>query len=449
MVAGTQKAIAAAVAPLIARAEAAEARTLELETRLASIEARDPIPGPQGPAGPAGERGADGVGMAGGFVNKDGVLVITRTDGSTVETSNVVGKDGRDGADGKDGASVTVAEVMEAAAPLIREEVAGQVASAIAAIPAPKDGEPGPEGPMGPQGERGERGHDGMPADPVEVAKALEPFVAQEVAVAAAALPVPQDGKDGASVTVEDVAPLIASEVQKAVAALPPPKPGAPGADGMDGRSVEPEEIRQLIAKELETFPAPRDGIDGKDADMEEVGRIVAERVKDAVASIPVPQDGRDGKDADPEYIKQLVTDAVAAIPPPKDGDPGRDCDMVEVERILSERVKAAVESLPPAKDGRDGFGFEDFSLEFDGERTFAWVFERNGERKEFICKAPIVLDRGTYRDGKSYETGDMVSFGGSAFIAQRDTTDKPESSDAWRLAVKRGRDGKPGKDAS
>jgi hypothetical protein len=42
-----------------------------------------------------------------------------------------------------------------------------------------------------------------------------------------------------------------------------------------------------------------------------------------------------------------------------------------------------------------------------------------------------------------------MVSFGGSAFIAQRDTTDKPESSDAWRLAVKRGRDGKPGKDAS
>lgn len=40
-----------------------------------------------------------------------------------------------------------------------------------------------------------------------------------------------------------------------------------------------------------------------------------------------------------------------------------------------------------------------------------------------------------------------MVSFGGSVFIAQRDTDGVPEAPESgWRLAVKRGRDGKDGK---
>jgi hypothetical protein len=38
---------------------------------------------------------------------------------------------------------------------------------------------------------------------------------------------------------------------------------------------------------------------------------------------------------------------------------------------------------------------------------------------------------------------GDAVSHGGSLFIAQGDTNAKPGKSDDWRLAVKRGADGR------
>jgi hypothetical protein len=38
---------------------------------------------------------------------------------------------------------------------------------------------------------------------------------------------------------------------------------------------------------------------------------------------------------------------------------------------------------------------------------------------------------------------GDSVSHGGSSFIAQVNTSAKPGKSDDWRLAVKRGNDGR------
>ena len=40
------------------------------------------------------------------------------------------------------------------------------------------------------------------------------------------------------------------------------------------------------------------------------------------------------------------------------------------------------------------------------------------------------------------YERGDAVTYGGSLWIAQRDTNEYPRGEDSgWRLAVKRGRD--------
>ena len=42
-----------------------------------------------------------------------------------------------------------------------------------------------------------------------------------------------------------------------------------------------------------------------------------------------------------------------------------------------------------------------------------------------------------------AYQRGDGVTLGGSFFIAQADTTAKPGKSDEWRLAVKRGADGR------
>ena len=74
-----------------------------------------------------------------------------------------------------------------------------------------------------------------------------------------------------------------------------------------------------------------------------------------------------------------------------------------------------------------------------DGGRTLRWAV---GETVHEI-KTAIVLDAGVWREGTAYVAGDGVTLGGSFFIAQSDTTAKPGASDDWRLAVKRGTDGR------
>jgi hypothetical protein len=59
--------------------------------------------------------------------------------------------------------------------------------------------------------------------------------------------------------------------------------------------------------------------------------------------------------------------------------------------------------------------------------------------------KTATPLYQGVWREA-SYLKGDVVTWAGSSFIAQRDTSDKPETTDAWKLSTKRGRDGKDGK---
>jgi hypothetical protein len=83
-------------------------------------------------------------------------------------------------------------------------------------------------------------------------------------------------------------------------------------------------------------------------------------------------------------------------------------------------------------------------TLAEDG-RGVQFQFERGDLQRAFELTFPVVLDRGVYKSESAYAKGDGVSFGGSFFIAQRDTSERPETSDAWRLAVKRGRDGRDG----
>ena len=60
--------------------------------------------------------------------------------------------------------------------------------------------------------------------------------------------------------------------------------------------------------------------------------------------------------------------------------------------------------------------------------------------RKALEAKPTITYQQLWSADG-GYSAGDAVTFDGSLFIAQQDTTDRPETSPAWGLAVKRGRD--------
>lgn len=113
-----------------------------------------------------------------------------------------------------------------------------------------------------------------------------------------------------------------------------------------------------------------------------------------------------------------------------------------ETISALRERV-ATLEARGPEKGekGEDGLGFDDLEVVHDGERGFVLRFMRDAQVKEFPFTLPIVLDRGVFKNDTAYSRGDGVTFGGSFWIAQKDTGGKPGEGDDWRLSVKRGRD--------
>lgn len=100
-----------------------------------------------------------------------------------------------------------------------------------------------------------------------------------------------------------------------------------------------------------------------------------------------------------------------------------------------------------PGQDGKDGMGFEDLTIEHeDGGRVVVYRLALGDRLKEFRCTTDTVLDRGVFKDGDTYERGDMVTWGGSGWVCQKETRAKPgDGSSDWRLFVKKGRDGKDG----
>jgi len=177
----------------------------------------------------------------------------------------------------------------------------------------------------------GRDGADGLSVSAEEVLPALIEAANEAAKQAAAAVletwDRPENGRDGQSVTVDDVAPMIAAGVAEAVAALPKPENGKDGSDGKDGRDgadVDPDAVRAIVDEAVASIPSPKDGRDGQDADMETIDRWIDEHVQAAVALIPAAKDGH--SPTEEEYLPLIdaaVERAVAAIPPPKDGEKG------------------------------------------------------------------------------------------------------------------------------
>lgn len=124
----------------------------------------------------------------------------------------------------------------------------------------------------------------------------------------------------------------------------------------------------------------------------------------------------------------------------------------LDFERRAGDTLQRAIDRIPAPKDGKDGangkdaLGWDDMHVEYDGKRTINLVFEKGDRREVAEIKMPVVLDAGFWKDGMKAEQGDGVTFGGSYWIAQKDTETKPEIGNPdWRLSVKKGRDGKTG----
>lgn len=260
-------------------------------------------------------------------------------------------------------------------------------------------------------------GKDGTSVTLEEVIAVMDEPLNKRVSEYIAGLPIVKDGKDGrdgTSVSVEDVKQALLPEVQEFLRSIPLPEKGEKGEDGKDGKdgtSVHLDDVlagvRGLVAEAVDAIPVPRSVVgavidrDGdlcvvlSDGESKKLGRVVGE-------------DGLPGKDG-------------VSIPG-KDGENGKD-----------------------GKDGRDGLGFKDMSVTFDGERSFIFKFALEDRVEELSLKVPFMIYRGVWRAGL-YERGDCVTRDGSMFVAREDTDKQPGTIESgWQLATKRGRDGRDG----
>lgn len=217
-------------------------------------------------------------------------------------------------------------------------------------------------------------------------------------------------------------------------------------------RAFAPLAQRMAALEAREERPGPQGergadgepGPQGEQGPQGEPGQVGAQG--DPGPAGPQGERGEDGASVTVEDIKAVV-DARAAE------------WELDFERRAQDVLQRAIDRMTPPKDGRDGkdgidgkdgqdaLGFDDMSVDQDEDGRVTLRFVRGDVVREFPLRFPVFVDRGTYRDGDSYERGNGVSWGGSFWIAQKaGKLGKPGAgNEDWRLAVKRGRDGPAG----
>jgi hypothetical protein len=235
-------------------------------------------------------------------------------------------------------------------------------------------------------------------------------------------------------------------ELEAKLNSLPPPQDvkaliaeavPAKGEKGDPGESVDPATVKAMVDEAVQALPKPQDG---KSVSADEVLPPLMDALQKAIAALPVPKDGEPGKSVTLADIEPLLESMYARW-------------ALDFERRAHDTFQRAIDRMPAPKDGKDGrdaFQVEDFELSLgDDRRTVTVAFKRGEASVTKTLTLPTVIYRNVYKDGESYEPGDLVTWGGSLWHCNEPTTDKPELTKAWTLAAKRGRDGRDGKDGS
>lgn len=274
----------------------------------------------------------------------------------------------------------------------------------IASMPVLKGdtGPQGAQGAQGPQGEKGEPGPQGERGEKGDPGAAGEPFPeerAQELVARAVAR------------VEESVARMVEAEVKGIEVVVPDPIPGKDGRDGIDGKDG------------LNGLPG-RDGQDGQDG-----------------------RDGRDGVDGAPGR-DALALEILPALDAQRSYPRGtyaqhaggllravRATDPLDAKPLLEECGWAVVVR---------GIAGVDIVADADG-RSFALAInytDGSTTQKEF--KLATMLYRGVYAESQDYDIGDTVTEDGQTWIAvQASKGARPGTCEAWKLAVRKGRNGK------
>lgn len=299
----------------------------------------------------------------------------------------------------------------------------------------------------------------GKDADP-EVIKAM-------VTEAIVELPKPKDGKD---VDLEHVKTM----VDEAVKALPPAAPGKDADPVVVARMVVDEVDARLkeLPKALTTEDVSSIVIDHLGIEGETVLDAMERVAESAIAKIELPK-----ATVDVKAFERFIKEQIDLLPKPKDGE---SVTVEQLAPLIAEQVNLKIAALPRAKDGvglaggfidreghltltltdgtvkrldnvvgqrgDDGFSVDDVEF-IDGEDVFTLRLKsKSGRVYEGKFNKPSIADhyKGIWSPGL-HKRGALVTWGGSMWMAKRDTEVKPDTkdNDDWKLVVKRGRDGK------
>lgn len=242
-------------------------------------------------------------------------------------------------------------------------------------------------------------------------------------------------------------------EVNARIDAIPEPQAGPDGATGPAGEQGEPGERGEDGAQgdqgEQGETGAPgetgENGADGAQGDQgittpdHVVAALVASHVQSEVDKLPKAKDGEDGRDAADLIVLPSIDEnqsyrrgtwashnggliqSVRATDPIEDGDLTNAGWCVIVEGIAAHMVTPV------------------------STRSFEVACKlTSGLTTISSFTIPSMIYKDIWKEGE-YEHGDVVTWAGSSWHCQTDTTDKPGTSDEWRLMVKRGVKGKDG----
>lgn len=226
-------------------------------------------------------------------------------------------------------------------------------------------------------------------------------------------------GKQMAAIVREAAAPLHKriDELEKALAEKPDHTDISPAVD-----------VGEIAKAAAQMIRAPQDG---KSITVEDVAPMIDAAIQKAIAEIPAP-------------AAPSATEIASAFEP-------RFSELVlSWERQARDVFEKAVDRMPKPRDGKDAIQLDSLEAVMLDERTLSLRLSAGDEVLEKSVRIPALIDQGVFSREKAYEKGDGVTYGGCFWIAQKDAPEGvPGGSDGWRLAVKKGRDGKDLRDSA
>lgn len=219
-------------------------------------------------------------------------------------------------------------------------------------------------------------------------------------------------------------------------------------------------QIKSDILAEVEgLIPKVKDGEPCASVTLEDVAPMVDQAVKSAIPDL--------SNFIHVDQVEKMVSDAVSraleSIEMPKNGENGRDALDIEILPAIDEsknypRGTYASHNGGLWKSYQMTVGMKGWECIVDGVAEVEVKHDESDPRVIFLgikkssgalshehITIPAVIDKGIYNPESLYEKGDGVTWAGSYWIANDEPDHKPGTGDGWRLAVKKGRDGKDG----